>query len=178
MGPRTARSVSDEPLRLALPSLHDRQMSIHATAISFAGQGVLLAGPSGAGKSQLALRLIYRGAWLVADDQTILAARDGQVWASCPPPIAGKLEVRGVGIVAAPHQVQALLRLVLDLSPSDPSNMNAVRMPDFRHWTLPPGLENTCPIPCVPFDAFRPDAAEAVIAALAQSRDWEDSPAL
>jgi HPr kinase/phosphorylase len=151
---------------------------LHATACAIAGRAILFIGPSGAGKSQLALRLIHRGAWLVADDQTILAAREGRVWASCPPPIAGKLEVRGVGIVAAPHQVQAPLRLVLDLNPAGPSNMNAVRMPDFRRWALPPGLENTCPIPCVPFDAFRPDAAEAVIAALAQSRDWEDSPAL
>lgn len=152
--------------------------NVHATAVSIAGKAVLLIGPSGAGKSQLALRLIHRGGWLIADDQTILAIRAGEVWASCPPAIVGRLEVRGVGIVAAPHQSQAPVRLVLDLQSNVEGHTDISRMPDFRHWIPPAALENTRPIPCVPFDAFRPDAAEAVIAALAQCRNWEDSPAL
>jgi HPr kinase/phosphorylase len=151
---------------------------LHATSIALAGQAVLFVGPSGAGKSQLALRLVQRGAWLVADDQTILTARTGEIWASCPPAIAGKLEVRGVGIVAAPHQTQAPVRLVLDIDPAARPAPDLNRLPIFRRWTPPNGLENLRPIPCVPFDAFRPDAAEAVIAALAHIREWEDSPAL
>lgn len=151
---------------------------LHATAVSLSGQALLLSGPSGAGKSQLALRLINRGAWLVADDQTVLRSVAGEIWASSPPTIAGKLEIRGVGIVAAPHQQAAPVRLALDLDPKGRAPAAIMRIPDFSHWQPPNALQNLRPIPCVPFDAFRPDAAEAVIAALAQYRDWEDSPAL
>jgi hypothetical protein len=38
---------------------------------------------------------------LVADDQVIVERRDGGLYASAPPTIAGKLEVRGIGIIAA-----------------------------------------------------------------------------
>lgn len=151
---------------------------IHASAIALAGKAVLVVGPSGSGKSQLALRLIQRGAWLVADDQTILTPEDGEIWASCPPSIAGKLEIRGVGVVAAPHQSEAAIRLVLDLDPAARPDLAALRMPEIRRWMPPPGLENLRPIPCVPFDAARPDAAEAVVAALAHWADWEESPPL
>jgi HPr kinase/phosphorylase len=150
----------------------------HATTAAIIAQGTVFLGPSGSGKSQLALRLIHRGGWLIADDQTILSERAGEIWASCPPAIAGMLEVRGVGIVAAPHQLEAPIRLVLDLQLTLHADQDTLRMPDFRRWTPPLGLENTRPIPCVPFDAFRLDAPEAVIAALAQCRNWEDSPAL
>jgi hypothetical protein len=153
-------------------------MLIHATSAALASQAILFLGPSGSGKSQLAFRLLQRGAWLIADDQTHLSPRGGAIWASCPPTIEGKLEVRGVGLIAAPHQVGASVRLVLDLDPANRPAKADLRMPEIRRWTPPRGFENTRPIPCVPFDASRPDAAEAVIAALAQSREWEDSPAL
>lgn len=153
-------------------------MSIHATAIALAGQAVLLLGPSGSGKSRLALRLMSSGAWLVADDQTTLTARDSQIFATCPPTIRGRLEVRSLGIVAAAHQTEAPVVLALNLDPAMRPQKYGDRMAEFSRWGPPPGLENTRPIPCVLFDASRPDAAEAVIAALAQSRNWEDSPAL
>ncbi|WP_231639302.1 HPr kinase/phosphorylase [Sphingomonas profundi] len=77
--------------------------TIHATtvAISRGGgwRGVLLAGRSGAGKSDLALRLIDRGARLVADDYTDLHEEDGVLIATPPGRIAGRIEVRGIGIV-------------------------------------------------------------------------------
>lgn len=72
---------------------------IHATSVAIRGRGVLILGSPGAGKSDLALRLIDRGAVLVSDDYTALAARDGALYAVAPATIAGKLEVRGVGIV-------------------------------------------------------------------------------
>ena len=50
---------------------------LHATAISINGQAVLLIGPPGSGKSDLALRLIDRGALLIADDQVALTEVDG-----------------------------------------------------------------------------------------------------
>lgn len=90
-------------------------VTVHATTIAIDGAGVLLRGPSASGKSDLALRLIDRGARLVADDRTVLALRDGSVQASAPPEIEGRMEVRGVGIVRMPDAGPATLRLVVDL---------------------------------------------------------------
>ena len=76
---------------------------LHATAISINGQAVLLIGPPGSGKSDLALRLIDRGALLIADDQVALTEVDGVLHASAPAATAGLIEVRGLGIAAVAH---------------------------------------------------------------------------
>ena len=60
---------------------------------------MLITGPSGSGKSDLALRLLDRGFTLVSDDQTIVRRDGDRLLASAPPTIAGKLEIRGIGIV-------------------------------------------------------------------------------
>jgi HPr kinase/phosphorylase len=88
---------------------------VHGTCVEIAGSGVLLRGPSGCGKSDLALRLIDGGARLVADDQTELRRSDDEIFASAPPQIAGRLEIRGVGIVSCPTSPAVPLRLVVDL---------------------------------------------------------------
>jgi HPr kinase/phosphorylase len=56
------------------------------------------------------------GAGLVADDQVILAERDGLPWMSAPPGIAGLVEARFVGLLAADHTPGAWLRLVVELA--------------------------------------------------------------
>lgn len=89
--------------------------TIHGTIVDIEGAGVLLRGPSGAGKSDLALRLIDGGAVLVADDRITLSETGGNVVAAAPETIAGKLEVRGLGIVRLPFQVSSAVRLVVDL---------------------------------------------------------------
>jgi serine kinase of HPr protein (carbohydrate metabolism regulator) len=73
--------------------------TIHATCVAIGGQGVLIMGPSGIGKSDLALRLIDRGATLVSDDYTEIELVEGALTGRPPATIAGKIEVRGVGIV-------------------------------------------------------------------------------
>lgn len=88
---------------------------VHATTVSIGGRGVLISGRPGSGKSDLALRLIDRGATLVADDQTLVRAEAGVAIASAPPAIAGKLEVRGVGIFAV-ERVDAALSLCVALA--------------------------------------------------------------
>jgi len=88
---------------------------IHATCVEVAGAGILLLGASGTGKSDLALRLIDRGARLVADDRTDLLRRDGGLYASAPENIAGRIEVRGLGILAVPAVAQARVRLAIEL---------------------------------------------------------------
>ena len=87
---------------------------LHASAVAIDGRGVLILGASGSGKSSLALRLIDRGATLIADDQVALRARDGRLHADALAPIYGKLEVRGVGIVDC-DAVAAPIALAVDL---------------------------------------------------------------
>ena len=73
--------------------------TIHASTVAAEGRAVVISGPSGAGKSDLALRLLDRGFTLVSDDQTTIRRDADRLIASAPPNIAGKLEIRGVGIV-------------------------------------------------------------------------------
>lgn len=89
--------------------------TIHATCVAIRGAGVLLRGAPGAGKSDLALRLLDRGAELVADDRVALSRRDNVLYALTPDRIAGKLEVRGIGIATFPHIPEAPVRLLVDL---------------------------------------------------------------
>jgi HPr kinase/phosphorylase len=125
---------------------HDAtEQRLHATCIAIAGKGVLLRGPSGAGKSDLALRLISQSvplisaragvamvqstrAQLVADDQVIVSRRDGTLRARPPGILAGKLEVRGIGIVEMPHVTDIAITLVVDLIPTT----SIERLPEFR----------------------------------------------
>ncbi len=88
---------------------------VHGTTVAVDGRGVLIRGASGAGKSDLALRLIDEGAQLVADDQTGLSRSGTRLMAVAPAATAGRLEVRGLGIVHVRHRAQAELCLVVDL---------------------------------------------------------------
>ncbi|KQS04892.1 aldolase [Sphingomonas sp. Leaf357] len=89
--------------------------TLHATAVAIGSHAVLIEGPSGAGKSDLALRLIDRGAVLISDDRTILQADNGTVRATAPRTIAGRIEVRGIGILPMQYaegvEVALLVRL-------------------------------------------------------------------
>jgi HPr kinase/phosphorylase len=88
---------------------------LHGTCVARDGAGVLLLGPPGAGKSDLALRLLSRGFDLVADDQVSI---EGGA-ASAPAPLAGLLEVRGLGILRLPYATRARLALAVALGPSE-----------------------------------------------------------
>lgn len=97
----------------------DRE-TVHGTAVAIAGAGLLIRGPSGSGKSDLALRLIDRGAILVSDDQVEIVRRDSKLLLSPPPRLAGKLEVRSLGICDCDYRSEAELKLIVDLKP-DPA---------------------------------------------------------
>ena len=89
--------------------------SVYGTTVAIDGAGVLLRGPSGSGKSDLALRLIDRGALLVADDRTNLTRQGAALIAQAPAALRGILEVRGLGLVRVPIQETARLTLAVDL---------------------------------------------------------------
>ena len=119
----------------------------HATCIELDEIAVLLRGPSGAGKSDLALRLIDQGAKLVADDQVALREQDGQLWASSPAPIAGLIEVRGVGVMRLPYVARARVDFIFELTPGG----DFERLPESKTVTLA-GVALPC-LPLLPFEA-------------------------
>lgn len=103
----------------------------YATTVALDGRGVMLLGPSGSGKSDLALRLIDGGAALVADDRTDLRRDGGQVIASAPDALAGRIEIRGYDIVELPFVKSVPLCLVVELVAGDID-----RMPDAMTATI------------------------------------------
>ena len=154
----------------------DASETIHATCVAIAGKGVLLLGPSGCGKSDLALRLLSSHGFadvdprLVSDDQVRLRNVDGQLIASPPGAIAGRLEVRGVGVIAVPHVSKVELSLAVELvSPyavprlpdrdSDPFVLIGIALPLFR---------------LAPFEASAPAKIQAAIHAVVNSAFSED----
>ena len=102
---------------------------IHAGCVVIGEAGILIRGASGSGKSCLARHLIdaaQRGgvfARLVADDRVALSTQHGRLIARPNRAIAGKMEVRGLGIVAAPHEDAAVIRLVADCVAETPPRL-------------------------------------------------------
>lgn len=103
--------------------------TIHATTVALGEQGVLIRGASGSGKSTLALALIALAAGeghfarLVADDRTALSAKGGRLVARPVSPLEGLIERRGLGLTPEPHQPAVVVRLIVDLSGSEPARM-------------------------------------------------------
>lgn len=138
---------------------------VHGTCVHLPGLGAaLLLGPPGAGKSGLALRMIGEGALLVADDQVLLLAAD-QHWIARPPPaLAGRMEVRGLGVIAVPSI--AADRLVLAVSLVPPAERLGAR----ATWR-PPGAGPADPaVPLLAIAPQGPEGAATLRAALATVR--------
>ena len=96
------------------------------TAIVIGEKAVLIVGASRAGKSGLAERLIAeagqrgRFAMLVGDDRVAITVRGGRLVVAAHPAVAGRIERRGIGIVAAPALAEAVLGAVISLEPDPP----------------------------------------------------------
>jgi serine kinase of HPr protein (carbohydrate metabolism regulator) len=130
--------------------------TLHASAVAIDGRAVLIMGPSGAGKSDLALRLLDRGFTLVSDDQTIVRRVGDGLIASAPATIAGKLEIRGVGIVDMESVANVPLCLLVELT------SDIQRLPDDSRERPILGV----PLPLVSIDALTASAASKVALAL------------
>lgn len=120
--------------------------------------GVLLLAPPGGGKSDLALRLLGRGGVLVADDQVELARVDVALIARPPPGVAGRLEVRGLGVIDGVAWREARLALVVELVPRE----EVPRLPPPARWeAMGVGL------PLLRLDGFTASAPDVLATALA-----------
>lgn len=148
--------------------MHEEAL-IHGTCLAIGGEGVLLLGQPGSGKSDLALRLIdgsgsglsgvVRGAMLVADDQVTIRKAEGRLIASAPPALAGKLEIRGLGIAELPIERDVPLQLAVRLTPA----IDIERLPDLARSRMEIlGLS----IPLILLDPERPSAPARLRAAL------------
>lgn len=122
---------------------------LHASSVLIDGRVLLIAGRPGSGKSDLALRLIDRGALLVADDYTRLERRGDALIASPPAEIAGKIEIRGVGIIEMAFAAEGPVALLLDL------DEHVQRLPDEVPASV--RLEGV-DIPCLSFAALEASA--------------------
>ena len=145
------------------------QAIIHGSCIAVDGLGVLLLGAPGAGKSDLVLRLLdhqgsgisgrLRAAQLVADDQIVIERQGECLVASAPPPLSGKLEVRGLGIVKVPVIPHAPLMLAVRLTDSD----EIERLPDLQISRF--DILGTS-VPLILIDPEKPSAPARIRAAL------------
>ena len=100
--------------------------TIHASAVLVGPKAVLIRGPSGSGKSRLAWELLVavtQGllpfARLVADDRAYLENHSGRLVVRPAKPLAGMIEVRGVGIRKVEIEPLAVVGLVVDLDAAD-----------------------------------------------------------
>jgi serine kinase of HPr protein (carbohydrate metabolism regulator) len=106
--------------------------TIHASCVLLGEAGILIQGPSGAGKSTLAREIVALArhdglfARLVADDRVRLEVSHGRLLARSVGAIAGKIELRGLGILETAHEAAAVVRLVIVLSSDTPPRMPAL----------------------------------------------------
>lgn len=128
----------------------------HASSVAMDGRAVLITGPSGSGKSDLSLRLLDRGFILVSDDQTIVRRDGNRLIATPPANIAGKLEVRGIGIVEMAHAADVPVALLVELT------SDIQRLPDDSRERPVLGVS----IPLVSVDALTASAPSKVALAL------------
>ena len=129
---------------------------LHASTVSINGHAVLIAGPSGSGKSDLALRLIDRGAILVSDDYTLVKNEGAGLIACAAPNIAGRIEVRGIGIIDTPYLDEQPVSLFVQISE------DVIRMPTDEAVRIIAGVD----VPSVTLNALEASAPIKVEIAL------------
>ena len=97
--------------------------AVHANCVIIGDAGVLIRGVSGSGKTTLSRKLVdlaqnkgYFGQF-VGDDRIGLQATGNRLVAKAHPKIAGKIELRGLGIGSVKFEEEAVIRLLVDCEP-------------------------------------------------------------
>lgn len=100
--------------------------SIHASAVLVGDRAILIRGRSGTGKSRLAFDLILAGrsgqiakTVLIGDDRVEIAATPEGLVVSPAEPLAGLIEIRGLGVRRCDYAAQGLVGMVVDLAAAD-----------------------------------------------------------
>lgn len=110
-------------------------------------RGALIEGPSGAGKSDFALRCLDAGFALAADDRTEVWASGGRLYGRAPDVLAGRIEIRGLDVLAVP--ALRYCRIVLCVRPGAPERMPEPAGVTYAGLCLPllilPLLESSAP---------------------------------
>jgi serine kinase of HPr protein (carbohydrate metabolism regulator) len=108
--------------------------TIHASAILVGAHAALIQGPSGSGKSRLALALLQAAdsgalpfARLVGDDRVHVHESHGRLLVRPAAALAGRIEVRGLGIRRTEHEPIAVVGLVVDLGAGDAERLPVVK---------------------------------------------------
>ena len=142
--------------QVAAPGLRISGETLHASTVALDGRTVVISGPSGSGKSDLALRLLDRGFMLVSDDRTLVRKDGDKLVASAPPNIAGKLEIRGIGIVDMDTVGDVPVALLVELT------SDIQRLPDDNRDRPVLGVR----VPLISIDAMSASAPSKVALAL------------
>ena len=142
--------------QVAAPGLRISGETLHASTVALDGRAVVISGPSGSGKSDLALRLLDRGFMLVSDDRTLVRKDGDKLVASAPPNIAGKLEIRGIGIVDMDTVGDVPVALLVELT------SDIQRLPDDNRDRPVLGVR----VPLISIDAMSASAPSTVALAL------------
>lgn len=136
------------------PGKSGSSKSLHGNGILIGEAGILIRGPSGSGKSTLSLRLIstvrQMGCFscLIGDDRLEIHCTRDHIIMRPHPAIAGKLEMRWLGIKSMPIEPAAVIHAVVDLSADAPPRLpepdqlrTRISHRDIPCLTLPQGLE-------------------------------------
>ena len=122
----------------AVPLTNSKGMTLaHGSAVALGSRAVLIIGPSASGKSGLALELMGLGAMLIGDDRVAVThVADGLI-AAPPPNIAGRVEARGVGILAADVARPTQIVLVVDMGQVECTRLPPPRRAQVADVALP-----------------------------------------
>jgi hypothetical protein len=112
---------------------------LHAGLIAAYGpagwRGVLIEGASGDGKSDLALRALTLGFRLVADDRVVIWESGGALYGRAPDTLAGRMEVRGLDVVA--ERALPFCRIALAVRPGVPERIPAPARVEYFGLSVP-----------------------------------------